>query len=225
MSDLHGMYEKYMKMLERISLSDDDDLYILGDVVDRGARPAEILLDMMERPNVHAVIGNHELMALATLDLMFGGSSLAGQSVSIEDMMYDWISNGGAFTIESIAALSHSQRLDVIDYMSEFSNFETAEVGGNIFIMVHAGFDNFSPDRKLSSYSAEELVWHRPDVSERYFEDESIFVVAGHTPTYFINGTNDIINEQGNILIDCGACFEGGRLACLRLDDMQVFYE
>ena len=37
MSDLHGCFDKYLLMLEKIKLSEKDTLYILGDVVDRGA--------------------------------------------------------------------------------------------------------------------------------------------------------------------------------------------
>ena len=66
MSDIHGMFEKYMKMLELIGLSEEDTLYILGDVVDRGEKPAEVLLDMMKRSNVYPVMGNHEV-ALSVL--------------------------------------------------------------------------------------------------------------------------------------------------------------
>ena len=36
MSDIHGEYDKYLAMLEQIDLSEDDTLYVLGDVVDRG---------------------------------------------------------------------------------------------------------------------------------------------------------------------------------------------
>ena len=36
MSDLHGHYQKYLQMLDMIHFSDNDDLYMLGDVVDRG---------------------------------------------------------------------------------------------------------------------------------------------------------------------------------------------
>ena len=36
MSDLHGEYEKYLEMLKKIKFTDDDVLYVLGDVVDRG---------------------------------------------------------------------------------------------------------------------------------------------------------------------------------------------
>ena len=43
MSDIHGQYEKYAQMLEKISFSDEDTLYILGDVLDRGDHSMKIL--------------------------------------------------------------------------------------------------------------------------------------------------------------------------------------
>ena len=36
MSDLHGRYDKYLQMLEKISFSDEDELFLLGDLCDRG---------------------------------------------------------------------------------------------------------------------------------------------------------------------------------------------
>ena len=36
MSDLHGCYEKYRAMLETIRFAEEDALYVLGDVLDRG---------------------------------------------------------------------------------------------------------------------------------------------------------------------------------------------
>lgn len=223
MSDIHGMYDKYIKMLDLIELSGDDELYILGDVVDRGDKPVEVLLDMMNRPNVYPIIGNHELMALNVLDMMFNGER-ADVSVPVEEMIEDWLKNGGAYTIVGFAKLSHSERYDVLDYMSEFLMCEAVDVGEKTFIMVHSGFDNFSHDKKLSDYTVNDLVWHRPDPDFRYFEDESIYVVAGHTPTFTINGGNSIIHSSGNIFIDCGAWYDGGRLACLCLDTMEEFY-
>lgn len=49
MSDLHGRYDKYLQMLEKIGFGDGDTLYILGDVIDRGEGVVDILKDMMER--------------------------------------------------------------------------------------------------------------------------------------------------------------------------------
>ena len=46
MSDLHGCYDKYIKMLEKINFNENDMLYILGDIVDRGPDGIKILLDI-----------------------------------------------------------------------------------------------------------------------------------------------------------------------------------
>ena len=46
-----------------LNLQDTDILYILGDVVDRGWKPMEILQDMMSRPNVIPIAGNHDMIA------------------------------------------------------------------------------------------------------------------------------------------------------------------
>ena len=51
-SDLHGCYEPYQKLLDRLCLRADDTLYVLGDVIDRGPDGFQILLDMASRPNV-----------------------------------------------------------------------------------------------------------------------------------------------------------------------------
>ena len=67
MSDLHGEYGKFRTMLNKIHFCDDDVLFVLGDVVDRGPEPVKLLLDLSMRPNVFPLMGNHELMALDVL--------------------------------------------------------------------------------------------------------------------------------------------------------------
>ena len=69
-SDIHGCYEKYRQRLDKIHFSNDDTLFVLGDVVDRGPQPVKVLQDMMCRPNVVPLIGNHELMALTCLKFL-----------------------------------------------------------------------------------------------------------------------------------------------------------
>ena len=66
-ADVHGDYEKYTKMLELIQFSEEDELYVLGDVLDRGENGLKILQDMMLRPNVIPILGNHEYMASVAL--------------------------------------------------------------------------------------------------------------------------------------------------------------
>lgn len=43
MSDIHGNFKKFLLMLERIDFKEEDSLYILGDVIDRGTKGLSIL--------------------------------------------------------------------------------------------------------------------------------------------------------------------------------------
>ena len=90
-SDIHGDYERYIAMLNFINFSDDDTLYVLGDVIDRGKQGVEILLDIMGRPNVFMIMGNHEQMCLATLGRY---SEIGARQL--------WQQNGGSVTYRAL---------------------------------------------------------------------------------------------------------------------------
>mgnify|MGYP000777100282 CR=1 FL=1 len=69
-SDIHGEYEKFMELLEEIELEENDTLYVLGDVLDRGKHPIKTVLKLMEMPNAICLVGNHEVMALKCLQFL-----------------------------------------------------------------------------------------------------------------------------------------------------------
>ena len=48
LSDLHGHYEVFKAMLNKIDFDDQDTLYILGDVCDRGPRSLEIYFEIQK---------------------------------------------------------------------------------------------------------------------------------------------------------------------------------
>ncbi|MBQ8514291.1 MAG: fructose-bisphosphatase class III [Ruminococcus sp.] len=228
MSDLHGQYEKYKAMLEKIEFSDEDTLYVLGDVVDRGPEPIRLLKDMMERPNVFPIMGNHDFMALHILRTLAVEITEENYSSHLDSDflqgLLEWQRNGGLVTIEQFKTLSQAERADLIDYISEFPYYEIAQTDESTFVMVHSGLGNFAPGKKLREYTIEELAFMRPPYDRRYFEDESIYIVSGHTPTLKITGKAEIYRSCGNICIDCGAFTEEGRLAGLCLDTMEEFY-
>ena len=58
-SDIHGCYDELMELVKIINFSDEDTLYVLGDCVDRGPKPVEVLTWMMNKPNVIPIAGNH----------------------------------------------------------------------------------------------------------------------------------------------------------------------
>lgn len=228
MSDLHGAYEKYLEMLEKINFSDDDTLYVIGDVIDRGQDSIKILQDMMNRYNVYPILGNHELMAITVLkQLMVQITSDNAETYLTESIMQsyiDWTFNGGNTTLQEFQKLTNEQKYDIISYLEEFTPYETIDINDKTYILVHAGLNNFNPRKKLKSYSLYELTCIRPDYEKQYFKDSNIFIVCGHTPTPLISGKTEIYHSHNNICIDCGATFKTGKLACLCLDTMEEFY-
>lgn len=68
MGDLHGMYGTYMDAVN--SINDEDTLYILGDVIDNGPHGIKIIQDIMKRPNVKLILGNHEWEFMKCYEIM-----------------------------------------------------------------------------------------------------------------------------------------------------------
>ena len=60
MSDIHGCYDEFINMLELINFNEGDELYILGDIFDRGDKPIQILDYIISHKNIHLIKGNHE---------------------------------------------------------------------------------------------------------------------------------------------------------------------
>ena len=227
-SDIHGEYDKFIELLKMIDLRDEDILYILGDVVDRGPHPIKTLLKLMEMPNVICIVGNHELMALECLKFL--SQEITTENVDRLDIemienLSNWQFNGGKPTIDEFRALTPDRRKDVIDFIGEFVIYEEVTVGGRDYLLVHAGLGNYSPDKDIEDYSLHDLLWARADYSVKYFDDK--FVVTGHTPTQLIEENprpGNIYKHNNHIAIDCGAHHPGGRLAAICLDTMDEFY-
>lgn len=67
-SDIHGQYNSYKKMLEKIKFSSKDFLYVLGDCIDRGPDGINVIKDIMKRDNAELILGNHEVMLLNSIE-------------------------------------------------------------------------------------------------------------------------------------------------------------
>ena len=227
MSDIHGCYEKYIKMLKTINLQDEDTLYILGDVVDRGEDGIKILQDMMNRQNIIPMLGNHEFMAysvLKKLNVEIDEKNCEGY-LKKEDMesYTEWIFNGGLPTAQAFARLTKDEKEAILDYLSEFELYEEISAGGNDFVLVHAGFEGFSESKELWEYDLHEMLWCRCEYEKQYFHDK--FLVTGHTPTFTIDSAYEgkIYRKNNHIAIDCGAV-KCDRLGCICLDTLEEFY-
>lgn len=218
MADIHGDYDKYVQMLGKIHLKETDELYVLGDVIDRGPDGMKILKDMMMRPNVIPILGNHEYMASIALPWLLQevtDENIEDMSEDIMQGLIEWMNVGGEATIAEFHRLSHEEQQDILDYLMEFQLYDEVEAGGKQFVLVHAGLQNFSQEKQLEDYKLSELLFQRPDYEKTYFQDK--YLVTGHTPV------KQIYVKNNHVAIDCG-CGYGGKLGCVCLDTLEKFY-
>lgn len=227
MSDLHGCYKEYLEALECIGFSDEDQLYVLGDIVDRGEEPIKLLQDMMMRHNVFPLIGNHEYMALTVLNRLSVEISKdnAESCLSEKDIenYYHWVQDGGDVTCNQFQALSREDQQDILEYLEEFTLYEEVQVNGKEYILVHAGLEPFDVHKALETYKIEEIVFKSVDYQNMYFKDK--YVVSGHRPTFTIDEDHKgkIIEINNHLAIDCG-CVYGYALGVLCLDTLEKWY-
>ncbi|MBQ8140777.1 MAG: metallophosphoesterase [Clostridia bacterium] len=222
-SDLHGCFDKFKKLLKEIQFSDDDVMYVLGDIVDYGDEPMELLCDLSMRYNVIPILGDCDYRAYRLLTEL--NKMLSGETPDAETLaeMAEWMQNGGQKTIEGFKALDDDMREGALEYLADMSLYEEAEVSGKKYILVHAGIADFDEDTPLEDYMPEDFISEALDVDRQYFADAT--VIAGHTPTYNVDGAENgkIYKGEYGIIIDCGAAF-GETLGCLRLEDGKKFY-
>ena len=215
MSDIHGEKDRYDTMLDRIQFTNNDTLYILGDVIDRGPYGIDILRDMMQRPNIHLILGNHEALMLETF---WGKDDYGARQI--------WTGNSGWITYQDMLYFTPTpERMKILQYIKNAPDHLDIEVNGQKFHLVH-GYPSHDRITRL---------WDRPDPIPTEPPVPGAITIIGHTPTYDLNiqvegynenGPYEIFYGPGLIAIDCGCGHktELRRLACLRLDDMQEFY-
>ena len=226
MSDLHGDYEGYLEVLEKMNFSEEDVLYVVGDVLDRGRGGIKILQHMMLRPNIYPIIGNHEYMAGKCLRFLLQEitqESIANLEEGIVTGLLEWQNVGGQATMDEFHKLSKEEKLDIVEYLEDFALYEELAVDRKTYIMLHAGFLHFSPERPLEDYQMYELIFHANDYERVYFPDK--YLVTGHLPTRVIEGNKrpDCIYRANNhIAIDCGSGY-GGRIGAYCLDTEEVY--
>lgn len=226
-SDIHGCYREFRELLDKIDFCDEDELYLLGDLVDKGPEPITLLQDVMMRPNVYPILGNHDYAALTVLSKF--NTEITAENVEShltgEDMtsyMY-WIQDGGSTTAEQFVKLDAEERQDILEYLEECTLYEEVEAGGKQYVLVHAGLNDFRPEKPLEDYDLQDLILYRADYDLQYYSDK--YLVTGHTPTFKIreDGQPLIYTEHHHIGLDCG-CIYGLKLAAYSLDTGEVFY-
>ena len=146
-SDIHGCNDTFQRLLEKLALVSGDELYLLGDYIDRGPDSKgvidTILLLQQQGLFVQCLKGNHEQMMLDAVD-------------GVDDEAMDlWLSNGGIATLESFTVngklVMEDKYLHFLESLESY--FEVEE-----YILVHAGL-NFKVPLPLSEEIS--MLWIR----------------------------------------------------------------
>ena len=205
-SDIHGYLSRMFDVLNKAKFDwDNDELYVLGDMIDRGPESAQALYWAVEKApdNVHFLLGNHEDMAFRPL-------LSVEDELSIDSYIYEkpWSWNGGYKTLDDCRDMYGSKWCHkAARWIRELPLYYIVEDK----LLVHAGLcngqvrrsDDFIADGRdemieipgieLPQWS-QHLLW----VRERWFYDYKEYpydIIFGHTPTSY-NWMYDVVSMQ-----------------------------
>lgn len=226
LSDIHGSLPRFESIMAQINLQAEDTLYVLGDVIDRYPDGIKMLRRIMKMPNAKMLLGNHEYMMLQAI----GHCKDAADELENTNWkaIHRWYRNGGRVTHEQLKHYRKEIRAEILQFIQQLPVSLEVEVNGVKYKLVHASpeenyLDSCRYGRAYNSVQ-EFAVWNRWDETQPV--PEGCTLIFGHTPTCYFHDEEPLsIWKSGKAIgIDCGSGFEQGRLACLRLDDMQEFY-
>ena len=224
-SDIHGCYKSFMALLEKIGFGKDDQLYLLGDLIDRGPASKMVIdeiIAMRENGNfVECLTGNHEWMFAEAIDETI-------PYVWDWHRFKRWIQNGGGTTMMNFGY----KRIDDLKQID--AKYPAFLKSCKPFIelercyLVHAGF-NFKAEDMWKDFTS--MYWIRnwyPDIDPEKINGK--IIIHGHQPRHFETLETDIQKmEQPVIDIDCGCVWNirtgHGRLCALDLDSYKVTFQ
>jgi len=238
-SDIHGRYDRWMKLLETINFGPDDTMYILGDTIDRGPDSIKLLLDIASRENVQMLLGNHEHMMLCSMiDITRGNIN--------SEMIRVWTNprNGGDKTLAAFLDASTKNQDRVLKLLQDDTlAIKIVEVNGKKFHLSHSfTLPTIEKDEyyvsELTNNDLNNICWMTPFRTDELFVpldcyNKDYCYIIGHVPVQRMIGTENVdfisvnLPAGGSIIdIDLGCAFGNNvpnYLGCLRLDDMESF--
>ncbi len=201
-SDIHGYYDVFLKLFDKINLKKGDLLIINGDSCDRGAKSLEVYEIVqklkMQGFNIIHILGNHE-------DLMVKGIELGN--------VFAWYRNGGRETI-----CSYNKDYKILKKHLDFIKSMPVAVDLGKYFVVHGGIN---PTFTIKEQSMRDMIWIRKEFIDFPLLKTDKIIVYGHTPN--LDGKIHFVSDQ-KISIDCGS-YDTGVIGALELKTLETLYE
>ena len=211
--DVHGFHLTLEALLEQLTLSAEDMVVFLGDLIDRGPGSYQVVRTVMNHPQCVSVLGNHEAMMLE----QFTEERLARHDQDV----VAWWHNGGSSTVFSYEQ-AHTDDANHLDEPAMYAAVEQhrdwlstlpLHIVLDRWRLVHAGYD---PTLPLDEQSEDEYLWIRRAFHETTVPvDPQRTVVFGHTPTSALPGHSTA--NLGEIW-QSSVVLEDGRNASIGID-------
>ena len=177
-SDLHGEYELFCRLLDKIKFAANDEMIICGDIIDKGAEPIKLAKLIFSMPNVRCIMGNHEYEFLKFYWSLMKESPEDFDEVL--DKLRAYHRNDG-----------HLLDWDTVDVIENLPFYIEEEE----FLCVHAGIP-LNAEKKfvpLNSVSREQFVYDRIFKEPSVLPRENKCVLFGHTPAHYVSNRSEII--------------------------------
>lgn len=216
-TDIHGCNATFNALLDQIDFGRQDELYLLGDYVDRGPDSKGVIDSIWRLQDsghtVHCLMGNHELMMINAFE---------------EQQWKDtWFSNGGQATMRSFQVNS---LLDIPEEYLRFLLQLPFYLEADNYLMVHAGI-NFREKEPLEDTFS--LLWIRDwygDIDYDWLGDR--IVLHGHTPVprTVTEQQYEDLSEDQVLDLDCGCVFNRplvglGYLCALDMTNRELYFQ
>jgi serine/threonine protein phosphatase 1 len=206
--DVHGHYRGLITLLEAIAPNTLDQVYFLGDLIDRGPDSADVV-SFVQQHRYTCLLGNHEQLML---DAYPNGRPF-------NPALQAWLYSGGRATI---ASYGDTGRL-FQEHLTWLRTLPSHLDLGDIWL-VHAGVHPLLP---IDSQSLQEFCWIRDEFhssSKPYFADK--LIITGHTITFTLPKVEpgELAQGCGWLDIDTGAYHpKSGWLTGLDITNREVY--
>lgn len=261
MSDIHGCYDEFNKILDIINFSEKDSLYLAGDYIDRG-KDSLAMLRWLENcpPNVYPIKGNHDAEYVENINLMkkvdeanelytdFGSNE---DSIILYDTVRYILKEKGEDALKfydyygTINKLLTEDKVTMNDLLKwqkmilDYPYYYKFQLGERTVVVVHAGYAESLGEAGSRFENIEAFYLYAREESIQIGGVRHGMVIAGHTPTItkkmfsFNNGEVYRYYDQEKDCIfydiDCGCAYyevePAAALACIRLEDEEIFYQ
>lgn len=208
--DIHSHHDEMMELFEMVNFNfNNDTLISLGDLVDRGPNPIEVIETLMRIENFIHILGNHDEWCY--------------QYLLNNNQPSEWVSHGGKTTINAyMNNPEYSER-----HTAFFEKARLYYVDSENRLFVHGGFNHRIPFN-LQEDNKELLIWDRSLVltameyeqyDQTFTEFKEIFV--GHTPTQFIK--EELPKKFSNLwMLDTGV-YISGKLTIMNIETKEFW--